>query len=798
MDKLRRVPVWVWALLFSVLLCLPRLGAFGLWEPWELNVAERARRVAQGDGAEGLSMGALIEAAAHGELGPALQALGVRIFGAGEFGARLFGALSAIGALMAVYWAGTGLFRRRAAMLAVLALGTMPLFALSARQITSDMPLVAALALTMGALGRWIWPPDGRRTPAHLAIGIAGLVLGYAAGGALLGVALPGLALALSFAICSGLPVQSPAVVPRDGTGPLAAPGAAADATPGADVVAGLTLGANVRARKPVLGVLLGLGIAGVAILVGALTQLVAGHRSALLGGTPHGGVPTITFDYLLRQLGFGLFPWSAVAFFALGRPLIRLDDDDYAPAEAAADPHPETHRTNSRLAFGQTFLLLFAGLGLAFSTYQALVVGEARYVALAAIALAIGAFLDEALEGNRSEPVAGLLIATGTMVVARDFFLAPEELASVHLLGEKVKWPSALSVGYLMLGVGLVVALGVYTGLATRGKALGKVPARDLAGARAWQRRLEPKIVETGRFGLQIAVGAAVVFTFWLTQVLVPSLSAHLSFKPMLETYAKYAKHGEKFGRFRIEGKGTSFYRGLTMIELPSQEGVITFLRAPERVFALVSADELAGLDAAAKTAQVPYFAVDASSSRFVLLTNRLEAGEQDNNPLRKNVWVAPTNPVQNGGQWNPNEHPPWQWRIPLQGTFADSIELIGAQYPESIRRPGKIPLELFFRIKTRAPSGYKIFVHFDGPATPRVIGDHDPVGKAFPTANWLAGEYIRDLYEVDVPLMTTPAGTYQIFMGFWPGGEGRRLKITQGGNDGSDRFKVGTIEIK
>ncbi len=33
MDRLRRVPFWAWALLFSVALCLPRLGGFGFWDP---------------------------------------------------------------------------------------------------------------------------------------------------------------------------------------------------------------------------------------------------------------------------------------------------------------------------------------------------------------------------------------------------------------------------------------------------------------------------------------------------------------------------------------------------------------------------------------------------------------------------------------------------------------------------------------------------------------------------------------------------------------------------------------------
>ena len=148
-------------------------------------------------------------------------------------------------------------------------------------------------------------------------------------------------------------------------------------------------------------------------------TANTAGKFSFLLGGVPKAGTPTTTFEFLVRQLGFGLFPWSAVAVFALGRPLIRLG--------GGSEPDGD------RLAFVQLYLLVFAAFGFALSSYFVLVIGEARYVALAPIALAIGAFLDEALEGERAEPVLGLLMATGTMVVARDFVLTPEELVSVH-----------------------------------------------------------------------------------------------------------------------------------------------------------------------------------------------------------------------------------------------------------------------------------------------------------------------------------------------------------------------------
>jgi len=806
-DRLRRVPAWAWALLFSVAIALPRLTAFGLWEPWELTLAEQARVTAAG-----LTGGKALGLLANAQLIPLMRAVGVKLFGATELGVRLFSALTSIAALMAVYWAGLGLFRRRAALIAVLVLGATPLFALSARQVTTDMPLVAALALTLGALGRWAWPADGRRRGRDLCLGLVGLAAGYMSGGAIIGLALPALALVLAVVVCltldvqpaagdGAVPVEAARPVPAEttadapGGGPPevsvpAAPAAANDGTAalapsgtGPALPAGATFGSTFGKRGQLP--LLALAVLAVAALALAAARRQSLEYSALWGGTPRLGPPGTTFEYLIKQLGFGLFPFSAVAFFALGRPLIRLDDEDGL-------------RTNRRLAFAQTYLLLFAGLGFALSTVLVLVLGECRFAALPALGLAMGAFIDEALEGNRTEPVTGLLIATGTVVLARDLFQSPEDLVSVHLLGEKVKWPPSITVGDTFLLFGVLVAAGVYAGLAARGKALGKVAGPDLTKAPAWRRFVEEKGVLAGRWGLQAAVAVSIVFGFWMTQILVPRLSTQLSFKPMMESYAKYGRHGEKFGRYHIEGKGTGFYSGLTMIDLPSQDRLLAFLRDPNRVFVLVPTDELAPLDTALKSAHVPYFAVSGKSSRFLLLSNQLEAGEPDENPLLKYVWTAPTNPLDHGGQFNPAEKPPWTWRVPLSATFGNAIEVVGANFPETIRRPGKVSVELIFRAKAKVPPAYKIFIHVDGPASPRLNGDHDPVGKAFPTLNWLPGEYIRDVYDIDAPLMTTPAGTYKIYFGFWPGGEGKRLPITQGPNDGADRLYVGNVEIK
>jgi 4-amino-4-deoxy-L-arabinose transferase-like glycosyltransferase len=98
-----------------------------------------------------------------------LSAADMKIFSVGEFGGRIANGLCAILAILAVYWAGLGMFRRRAAVLSALALATLPLFVLEARQIVSDMPLIATLALALGGLGLrdLPQPQSHRRTGAN-------------------------------------------------------------------------------------------------------------------------------------------------------------------------------------------------------------------------------------------------------------------------------------------------------------------------------------------------------------------------------------------------------------------------------------------------------------------------------------------------------------------------------------------------------------------------------------------------------------------------------------------------------
>lgn len=788
-DRVRRVPAAAWALLFAVALLLPGLGRSGFWDPWELTLADRVRELA--------SSGSLGDSTVHGRfaaeppLDLLLSALGVKLFGAREFGARLGYALFGIAALFGVYWSGAGMFRRRAGLLAALALGTMPLFFLQGRQLVSDMPLVAGLTFAFGGLGRYAWPASGRRCLTDLGVAVAGIIVGSLSGGFLLGAALPCLSIAAALLVGWRLrPGDKPTpdqLEPDAGDPrvPLTAAGVGPDLPEGQPLGPTL-LGGKVNGRVALVAVVL----VGIGLLIATLASAtVAGRYSMLLGGSPRGGVPSQSFEYLIRQIGFGIFPWSALAVFAVGRGVVRLmEEGDGA----------------GRLAFQQSYLLIAAAFGFALSGLYVILVGDARFCALAPLALAIGALLDEGLQGERSEPVLGLLAAMGTLVVARDIALEPEELVSQHLLA-KVKWPPTYSVGNALLLVGAVVGLGVYATLAVRRRAnpVGAPTGRGRAAALAHKASTLAAIA--GRWGITAALAAAVLFAFGVIHSVVPSLSHHYSFKPVFESFARYAKPGDPIGRYRVEGHGASFYGSTDMVELPTQERLVEFLKPARHAFALVSTDDLAALDAAFKTANVPYFVADASSSRFLLLTNQVASPDADVNPLRRNVWMAPQLPTERPAtpgaarsyDWH-GAKPPWDWVVPLSVVWEDSIELVGATFPSSIRRPGKLTMTLTFRVMKRPPGAYKIFAHWDAPGQPRLLGDHVPLNGAFPTSYWLPGEYIRDEYEIDVPLMTQPAGTYSLYLGFWPGGEGKRMRITSGPNDGGDRALVGSVSIR
>ena len=153
------------------------LGSFGLWEPDEARYAEIAREMLH----SGNAIVPHLNYVAYVEKPPMLiwlMTLSFQLFGVSEFAARLPIAISAIAGVVATYVFTLHAFGRRHAFLAGAILATIPLYAVMAQVITTDMLLTALVTIATFAFylhwkegGRWCWI-------AYLAMGLAVMTKG--------------------------------------------------------------------------------------------------------------------------------------------------------------------------------------------------------------------------------------------------------------------------------------------------------------------------------------------------------------------------------------------------------------------------------------------------------------------------------------------------------------------------------------------------------------------------------------------------------------------------------------------
>jgi len=291
----------------------PPLTRSGLWDPFELNVADLARRMAiHLHGASNLALeGANNSLPYLNDLGrPQLPftsiALGFRYLGLSEWGGRAPLALWGLVGVLATYGAVARLIDKRAGLYSAVALSTMPLYFVQARTMLGDIVGMSAFAIaTSGLLVALLdRRADSARTMGArflwLAFGGLGLLAGFYSRGGMIGVGVPLFIVGFAY----------------------------------------LVIAASGDEKGDWLGTALGLvSIAGGSLVLFQFLNAVSkGAPSSDLN--PWVGVmlksPSRypTFDFVIGQLGPALAPWSAFIPFAMGRLFIPPQNVDGATAE--------------------------------------------------------------------------------------------------------------------------------------------------------------------------------------------------------------------------------------------------------------------------------------------------------------------------------------------------------------------------------------------------------------------------------------------------------------------------------
>jgi hypothetical protein len=823
------VPVVAAALAIAFLFApLKRLG---IWDPYELDAADYARRIAiwvfkhpttvqwQAGLRDATADPLWLPGAQNamptlgdlkmGELPFTSMALSFRLFGLHEWTGRLPLALWGFAGAMAVYAFVARMVDRRAGLYATAALVTMPLYFLHARTMLGDIVTMAALALALGGLGGALLDRGAIARSVWMVVGLGGLAAGYLSRGLILGVAIPALAVGMT------------AVILEQGARPVrgaAGLGAAGTAVGGAALVIGIA--------AAVVGVALLRRTAPGAIVPRALAFEVLAR------------VPgDATFDLTLRDLGHGLFPWSAFVPFAVGR-LFRPPQIEGSDGAANRARERETG----------TRVLLLAALGIGFAAYAYVGPragalpwsGPAVLAAIVAIAIrdfergappsralalgtiVLGYVLSTDIARMPEKALAAFSVdkpafpksfeAQGGSMMAWAFVIFVGLVALSWLEGHDAKnepglatWASARRTTYVagvrelgdvwggnlvFVGVVIEAALVGLGAMVFIGRRFGWAPVERLpknfadAAVNVWWAL--PIVTFAAPIGYVIvrdgfrqlvtivrvprAVGtmlAGLVAGGLLAFGYYPALAAQLSPKEAFETLSKIAGPEEPLGLLGVRARSAAYYGS----------GPVSTFSDPERAFTWLVPDE----EPAGSTTARRWLLFKADDLPKLSSLYRRKMGK--NLPVldgRSSQILLASN--LSGGA--PNQNPLASMvldDIPkpahtVDASFRGELAVLGWEVTDASGRvvdsvvpqtPYKI--RFYYRVDEPINGTWKAFLHIDGFGR-RYNGDHSVLEGRYPMNLWNPGDFIVDELVFQLEPNFLP-GDYTVYFGFFSG---------------------------
>ena len=182
--------------LLLLALYLPGLGSYGLYDPWETHYGEVARNMVETNnafdpwwGSPWDTDGVKREKEGFYSKPPLIMwmmAAGIELAGFNELGVRLFFPPLAILALLAVYLSVSRFYTRRAGLLAITVMATAPVFAIMSRQAVTDGPMVSIMVIGLMFLTQGLFLIPKEEASSRLSRFVVAGVAGFAIGGQLL------------------------------------------------------------------------------------------------------------------------------------------------------------------------------------------------------------------------------------------------------------------------------------------------------------------------------------------------------------------------------------------------------------------------------------------------------------------------------------------------------------------------------------------------------------------------------------------------------------------------------------
>jgi 4-amino-4-deoxy-L-arabinose transferase-like glycosyltransferase len=808
------------AALVTVVSLFGPISASGIWDPFELRVADLARRIALNLlGAKGLALDGTTNTVptlgelARGQLPFTSVAAGFKLFGLHEWAGRLPLALWGLVGVVATYLLVSRLADRAAAAFSALALVTMPLYFLHARTMLGDIVVMASLAIAVAGLALAVFDSELPLVKRGLALlaGIVGMGAGFGTRGALIGIAVPALGVGVSWLLVR----QSKKS--KDGIGN----GIGMVCLVVGSVAVGLTARALLR------------------------SQADPTQYSAIIGSAYETQRMFPTFDTVIHQLGHALFPWSAFIPIAVGRVL--------------GSPHGLDGIERDREIALRTTLLVTAGL--AFGAYSWLTpsVGVLPFGGVFALAAIAGIALRDFERGAPGSMVGAMVLAAFAVLFYYDYKNFPDKGLSAFVV-EAARFPDSFKQPgdrWLKIATGATVLLffaaffertnpsqkrfvrdeylgwpktlrTIWAGnlwfvfLVAEAALVGYAILAYLSHTKFHWKQFQtlgsfPRTVsQVGWFVLPLAVillpplvmlardasrwffakvpvtRAAVATLGIVAGGLVlsigyyPALAAQISPKEVFDSYRKHAKGGEPLGLLGVGAGSASYYAGRDVPTFESAASAFQFLNQPDgqRRWLVAKASDLPQLNSSYRAAgrgNIPV--IDARSSEILLVSNQLGNGEKNQNPFNDAILDQEPRPLH-----------------PLVANLGGQVDVLGwdvtdkkGNVVDSVVPSVKYDFVIYYKVVSSISGNWETFIHIDGQQR-RFNGDHPTLGGKYPLHLWRVGDYVADRFEFVLEPFFTP-GDYDVFFGLYIGS--RRLDVKTGRSN-DNRLEAGKLRVR
>jgi 4-amino-4-deoxy-L-arabinose transferase-like glycosyltransferase len=256
------------------------------------------------------------------------------------------------------------------------------------------------------------------------------------------------------------------------------------------------------------------------------------------------------TFEYFVRELGYGMLPWIALVPAALGWSVLR------ARRAAAGTPEAETERRRQDIVWlgAIWFVAAYALVSVSMTKFH-------HYVlpAIPGIAIVVGCFLDELIErgGWRRAAVVALIGIPVLLLVTVDLvdtknasqrFLWLFSYDYIHNKNGR-PWPDRLDFS---------------------GPVIGFCAAFAIATAAL----VAPRLRRWAAWGLS---GAAIVFTFYLLDGFMRGVAPSWSQKGPIAAYYEHRRSpDERLIAYQLYWRGETFYTSNEIYEGPTEERTV------------------------------------------------------------------------------------------------------------------------------------------------------------------------------------------------------------------------------